>query len=192
MDITTLVIIALILLYGSWYFAGSIIGRRIMIKVSRGCLEKGFRIKLISPSSILIESSDNIAPHRILKYIGLYIEWLPFENIFIFPIKYLVRRKPLVVIKMQFKKEIKAFADIYVYRDLKDNSEHFYIEKFDLESNKLHSIVALLHGEKLKRIIISERPSVSIITYMDKECGEFLNDVLRLADDIQKVLSADI
>ncbi|MEM4969841.1 MAG: hypothetical protein QXE01_01160, partial [Sulfolobales archaeon] len=95
MDVVEVFIILAITL-GLWYSFGSWVGRRVMRSYVRSCLEEGGVLKLITPSSALVEFKM-----KGFRYLGVYIEWLPFDNPFNLVAKLASRRSRIAVVKIQ-------------------------------------------------------------------------------------------
>lgn len=173
------IILFLIILYSSWYFIGSYFGRKVMRNISKTCLNKDLRIRLLSPSSVLLEyrrEDDKKYFDEVYDYIGFYIEWLPFNNIFDFPIRYFVRRRPLGVLRIQIRKRLVRRIDLYFDKDHPDN---IYIAESNLSLEDISEIIALIKSSNLDLRIFSlgERPSVAVTLYIDRECEEILKEI---------------
>ncbi|HWQ16443.1 MAG TPA: hypothetical protein VNL13_01235 [Sulfolobales archaeon] len=178
--VETIILIALAL--GIWYPLGSWAGRRLMRRKASTCIERG-SLRIITPSSILVE-------HKIpgYKYIGIYIEWLPFENPFNLAAKLAVRRNPIAVIKIQPEEPIPGEANITKSEIQSSGGEligGYRAIYRGISKQRLKNIVEALQKTGFDKLVIGSKPNITIITRIKgQECINLLENSLKLVKEI--------
>ncbi len=177
------VIIAIALILGIWYPLGSWAGRRVMRSVASTCIEKGI-LRILTPSSVLVE-------HRIpgYRYVGIYIEWLPFDNPLNLAAKLAVRRRPIAIIKIQPEEPIPGEASI-AKSEIQSTGEPIdgYRATYrGISKQRLSNIVEALKRSGFDKLAIGSKPNITIITRIKGEgCSEILENSIRLVEEISR------
>ncbi|MDT7889312.1 MAG: hypothetical protein RQ885_10110 [Desulfurococcales archaeon] len=176
------IIIAIIL--GTWYPIGSWVGRRIMKSYIESCLGEGGVLKLITPSSALAE-------YRVerFRYLGIYIEWLPFDNPFNLAVKLVSRRSPIAVIKIEPEKPIQGEASITrseLYRGGEEIRGYRVVYRA-ISRSRLEQIVEKVALKNIDKLIIGSKPNITIITRANnRKCAEILRKSMELVEEIRE------
>lgn len=177
-----LIIIALIL--GIWYPTGSWLGRRFMRRIAGSCIELGGRPRIITPNSILVE-------HRIegYRYVGIYIEWLPFDNPLNLAAKLIARRRAIAVIKIQPENPIPGEASI-TREDLAggsgDKIDGYRATYRGISRPRMEYIVKRIKDKGFEKLVIGSKPNITIITTISgRECSEILGKSIDLVRELQ-------
>ena len=178
------IIILIALILGIWYPLGSWSGRRLMRKTALTCIEKG-SLRIITPSSVLIE-------HKIpgYRYVGIYIEWLPFENPFNLAAKLAVRRRPIAVIKIQPEEPIPGEVSI-VKKEIRSSGgepiDGYRATYRGISKQRLKNIAEAMERAGFDKLVIGSKPNITIITRIkDQECIDILENSLKLVKEISR------
>ncbi|AEA12745.1 hypothetical protein TUZN_1269 [Thermoproteus uzoniensis 768-20] len=94
MDLPTIVILLAVFI-GAWYSLATVIGRRINAKAARSCGPCKAHRYLATGTSYLAEMECEWA-----KYVGVFVQRLPWDNPFNLAASLLARRKPVAVVKV--------------------------------------------------------------------------------------------
>jgi len=179
------VFVVLAIVFGAWYPLGSWAGRRLMMGYARSCLEEGGVLRLITPSSALVE-------HRMpgFKYFGIYIEWLPFDNPLNLAARIATRRSPIAVVKVEPEEPIPGEARI-TKAGLGGGGVGEVIRGYSvgyraISRHRLERIVELAASKDIDKLIISSNPNITVITRVrGKGCSDILKDTVSLVERLK-------
>lgn len=181
MDVVEIFIILAITL-GLWYSFGSWVGRRVMRSYVRSCLEMGGVLKLITPSSALVEFKI-----KGFRYLGVYIEWLPFDNPFNLVAKLASRKSRIAIVKIQPEDPIPGEASI-TKSDLFRGGEEirgYSVIYRAISRSRLEYIVDRVASKDIDKLVIGSRPNITIITRVRRwGCSELLKRSMGLVTEI--------
>jgi len=178
------VFIVLAIVFGTWYPLGSWVGRRLMMGYARSCLDEGGVLRLITPSSALVEYR---APG--FKYIGIYVEWLPFDNPLNLAAKLASRRSPIAVVKVDPEEPIPGVASITregLVRGAGELVKGYRVVYRAISRQRLERIVELTASRGIDKLVIGSRPNITIITRTrGKGCSELVREAIELVSRLQ-------
>ena len=167
---------------GLWYSFGSWVGRRVMRSYVRSCLEEGGALRLITPSSALVEFKM-----KGFRYLGIYVEGLPFDNPFNLVAKLASRRSRIAIVKIQPEEPIPGEASI-TRSNLSRGGEEirgYRVVYRAISRSRLEYIVDRVASKDIDRLVIGSRPNITIITRAKKwGCSEILKKSIDLVDEI--------
>ena len=98
MDLAALTI-SLAVFIGAWYSLATVLGRRINANAARRCAECNAKRFLATGTSYLVEMECGWA-----KYVGVFVQRLPWDNPFNLAASLLARRRPLALVKIDVGK----------------------------------------------------------------------------------------
>ncbi|MEZ0248518.1 MAG: hypothetical protein ABWJ97_04530 [Thermoproteus sp.] len=98
MDSALTVAILLAVFIGLWYSAATLVGRYVNSKAARSCGECETKSFLATGTSYLVELKCGWA-----KYVGVFVQRLPWDNPFNLAASVLARRKPLTLVKIDLE-----------------------------------------------------------------------------------------
>ncbi|MEM4823344.1 MAG: hypothetical protein QXD97_06925 [Acidilobaceae archaeon] len=174
------VIILIVIVFALWYFIGSIIGRRIMRRTIKSCIDRGGSLRLLTSSSSLVEYKGDDKYY----YLGLYVDWLPFDNIINLPLRLLTRPRPLVIIKAEPKKKIQGYLHLIVEPRGKALKGEYSIKYHNMSKERASKILDEASKRGFEKVVIGDKPNTTIITVLRDDCATLLERVREFTDAI--------
>lgn len=155
------------------------IGRRVMLRIARSCVENGGRLRLLTPSSALVEYDVESS-----EYLGVYIDWLPFDNLINLPLRFITRPKPIVIAKVEPRSKIKGYVSLIARSRDEALKGAYEVKHSSISKPKLDKIIRSASQHGFERVIIGGKPNITIITVLRGDCNSLVQSIKKFVDDI--------
>jgi hypothetical protein len=175
------IIFWIVVAFASWLIVGSIIGRRVMLRKVRSCVANGGRLKLLTPSSALVEYDVEG-----FEYLGVFVDWVPFDNIINLPLKLIVRPRPLVIVKAQPRNPLKGYVSITA-KSREDAVKGVYeVRAKNVSQSRIARILEVASKYGFERVVIDVKPNVTVITFLRGDCHSIVQAVRDFVGELAK------
>ncbi len=175
------IIFWIIVAFASWLIIGSIIGRRIMFRKVRSCVDKGGRLRLLTPSSALVEYDFDD-----FEYLGIFLDWVPFDNLINFPLKLIVRPRPLAIIKAQPRKVVQGYVSLRARSRDEAIRGVYEVEFKNISQPRVTRILKAASKYGFERVVIDVKPNITVITSLRSDCYSLVLAVRSFVNDITR------
>lgn len=173
------IIFWVVVAFASWLIIGSFMGRRIMLRKVRSCIDNGGRLRLLTSSSALVEY--NVEG---FEYLGVFVDWVPFDNIINLPLKLVVRPKPLAVVKAQPRNAIRGYVSL-VARSRDEATKGVYEVKYrGVSESRVTRVVEAASKYGFEKVVIDVKPNVTVITMLRGDCHSLALAVRSFVNDL--------
>lgn len=154
-----------------------------MLWKAGSCIRGGGRVKLLTPSSILLEFKDDR-----YEYLGMFIEWLPFDNIINLPLRFLIRPKPIVIAKIQPRRIIPGYASLVARSRDEALRGRYEIRHKGISETRLARLLEVASKYGFEKITIDVKPNVTIVTLLRGDCGKLVESIRSFVDELVGLL----
>jgi hypothetical protein len=165
--------------FASWFIIGSIIGRRIMFRKVRSCVDNGGRLRFLTSSSALVEYN-----FEGFEYLGVFVDWVPFDNIINLPLKLIIRPRPLAIVKAQPRNAIQGYASL-VARSRGEAVKGIYeVKSKNISQSRIARIVEAASKYGFEKVVIDVKPNVTVVTFLRGDCHSLVLAVRGFVNDL--------
>jgi len=164
----------------AWFMLGSLLGRWVMRRKVKSCVEQGGRLRVLTPSSALVEFSGVEG----YEYIGIFVDWVPFENLINLPLRLITRPKPIAVVKVEPKSKIQGYVSLTARSRGEALRGAYDVRHRGVSRARLDRIVEAASKWGFEKVTIDVKPNITIITILRGDCADLLASVKGFVEEV--------
>lgn len=173
-------IFAIVVAFTTWLIIGSMLGRAIMRRKVKTCLENRGKLKILTPSSALVELEES----QDMEYMGIYIDWLPFDNIINLPLRFITRPRPIAIIKIQPRKPVQGQVSLTARSRAEALKGNYKIIYKNVSKERLDRIVEEASKRGFEKVVIDVKPNITIVTTLREDCQSLATKAYSFAKEL--------